>query len=346
MKKTILALAVACLLSSAYASNNNAMLDYKFYDNMLEDYLLKRFCEGVKRGERCNVAEPLKDNIRGVCCDGKCKREVSNCREEQPPDLEPVANIVKEMLCFSKEQNEKCIISDRGNTLEGRCCDSMCYFGIRDCDEIISEPIFDKIKPGTEIGHVEPEPKPAYAEDTVSVSDLQERIEVLSCLGIPDNKRCEIPAEIADEYNLYGVCCSQKCAFRVDECQNEPVTDDKNKGDDSSIIILLLAGFIIILFFIVLMLLIQRFLRGKNKTESLLPPPSEDYGMELKRLQDEKKSVEEMMKLAQFKFRKRKLDEESFREIVRDQQKRLIEIEARINEMENRVTVLEEKQKT
>ncbi|MEA1925030.1 MAG: hypothetical protein U9M95_04095, partial [Candidatus Altiarchaeota archaeon] len=72
---------------------------------------------------------------------------------------------------------------------------------------------------------------------------------------------------------------------------------------------------------------------------------SKDYGLELKRLHDEKKSVEEMMKLAQFKFRKRKLDEESFREIVRDQQKRLIEIEATINEMEGRVTLLEEKQK-
>jgi|GEM_PF-5751445 len=146
--------------------------------------------------------------------------------------------------------------------------------------------------------------------------------------------------------------CMRDCHCGNNICEKDDWGENSENcpsdcGDEDNTLIYLLIAVIVLLIFLVLVLLAYRLLgRYKSKGSGLEAPSSKDYGLELKRLQDEKKSVEEMMKLAQFKYRKRKLDEESFREIVRDQQKKLIEIEARIKEMENRVTQIEEKQKS
>jgi len=68
----------------------------------------------------------------------------------------------------------------------------------------------------------------------------------------------------------------------------------------------------------------------------------DDVG-ELDKLQKEKRDIEELIELAKKKYHSRKLDEESFREIVRDHQKKLIEIESKISNMEKRVKRLEER---
>ncbi|MEA1924372.1 MAG: hypothetical protein U9M95_00725 [Candidatus Altiarchaeota archaeon] len=54
---------------------------------------------------------------------------------------------------------------------------------------------------------------------------------------------------------------------------------------------------------------------------------------EVSALEKKRDRIELMIKMAQLKFHKRKLDDESFREIVRDKQKDLIEIEARLSEL-------------
>ena len=54
---------------------------------------------------------------------------------------------------------------------------------------------------------------------------------------------------------------------------------------------------------------------------------------EVSTLEKKRDRIELMIKMAQLKFHKRKLDDESFREIVRDKQKDLIEIEARLSEL-------------
>lgn len=63
---------------------------------------------------------------------------------------------------------------------------------------------------------------------------------------------------------------------------------------------------------------------------------------ELKRLQREKEEIEEMIRIAKVKFYKRKLDEESYKSIVKDNQEKLIKIEAEINGLERRVKKLED----
>lgn len=60
----------------------------------------------------------------------------------------------------------------------------------------------------------------------------------------------------------------------------------------------------------------------------------------LHELKNNKKRIEYLIKMAESKYHRRKLDEESFREIVRDQQKKLMEIEAKMNEIGDEINEL------
>ena len=64
---------------------------------------------------------------------------------------------------------------------------------------------------------------------------------------------------------------------------------------------------------------------------------------ELEKLNVEKQGVERELELAKIKYHQRNLSEESYREIVNDHQKRLIEIESRMSDVERRVNTLEDK---
>ncbi|MBM3309447.1 MAG: hypothetical protein FJY77_04255 [Candidatus Altiarchaeales archaeon] len=54
---------------------------------------------------------------------------------------------------------------------------------------------------------------------------------------------------------------------------------------------------------------------------------------ELEELQNKKKDLEGMIELTKRKYHQRELDEKSFSDIIKDQQKQIIEIEARINKL-------------
>lgn len=60
----------------------------------------------------------------------------------------------------------------------------------------------------------------------------------------------------------------------------------------------------------------------------------EERADELTKLQDQKDHLEELIKRTKVKYHKRELDEESFREIVKDYQKQLMEINVKIWELE------------
>lgn len=72
----------------------------------------------------------------------------------------------------------------------------------------------------------------------------------------------------------------------------------------------------------------------RQKLEKKLESEVEGTEDELTTLKKERDRIQYMINLTKTKYHKRKLDEESFREIVRDYQKRLIEIETRIKELE------------
>lgn len=57
----------------------------------------------------------------------------------------------------------------------------------------------------------------------------------------------------------------------------------------------------------------------------------------LSRLRSKRDHIEELIKRAKIKYHQRELDEESFREIVKDYQKQLMEINVEISELEKRM---------
>lgn len=63
----------------------------------------------------------------------------------------------------------------------------------------------------------------------------------------------------------------------------------------------------------------------------------EEYGAEseLQKLKKEKERIEELIRRTKIKYHKREIDEESFREIIKDYQKDLMEITMRISELES-----------
>lgn len=73
-------------------------------------------------------------------------------------------------------------------------------------------------------------------------------------------------------------------------------------------------------------------------------PPLPSGASELDELKRKKQEIEEMIRIAKVKYFKRKLDEDSYKALVSDNQKKLIEVEARIDELEKRVEKLESKE--
>lgn len=73
------------------------------------------------------------------------------------------------------------------------------------------------------------------------------------------------------------------------------------------------------------------------------PSASADLEPELKKLQREKEEIEKVIEMAKVKYYKRAIDEASYREIITENQQRLMHIEARMGALENRVDKIEKK---
>ncbi len=98
----------------------------------------------------------------------------------------------------------------------------------------------------------------------------------------------------------------------------------------------------LVIMVILAIVLLKLFYFDKRKPKSKRPTMS----VELDELYREKEDIESMIKIAKVKYYKRKLDEQSYKEIVRDNQSKLISIESKIGKIEKRVKTLEELQKT
>jgi hypothetical protein len=76
--------------------------------------------------------------------------------------------------------------------------------------------------------------------------------------------------------------------------------------------------------------------KGKKKEEKGLVKEEQEEN-ELERLNREKSRIEELIKQTKIKYRKREIDEESFRDIIKDYQKELMEINIKISELESSI---------
>ena len=72
---------------------------------------------------------------------------------------------------------------------------------------------------------------------------------------------------------------------------------------------------------------------------------STDLEPELEQLKREKEEIEKVIEMAKVKYYKRAIDEASYREIITENQQRLMHIEARMGALENRVDKIEKKLK-
>ena len=97
--------------------------------------------------------------------------------------------------------------------------------------------------------------------------------------------------------------------------------------------------FILALVIVIVIIVILAYFLTKKKTPPVVAAPPQDD--ELTSLHKQRVEVEERIKIAKVKYYKRKLDEDSYKEIVKDNQEKLIEIEAKIGELQKRLTKLE-----
>jgi hypothetical protein len=104
------------------------------------------------------------------------------------------------------------------------------------------------------------------------------------------------------------------------------------RSDKDLVVILVVVGLIAIAAF-ALVYYTYRRRRGEE-------PVNEPTGNELVELQRERSELEEAIKIAKVKFYKRLLDEDSYKGIVKDNQERLIRIEAKIQKIQNDVNQL------
>ena len=112
-----------------------------------------------------------------------------------------------------------------------------------------------------------------------------------------------------------GVCSDLE--RRYGDCEDDCMAE-ADGPEPFHLVLLALAAFIVV--FAVGVSLI----RSKKKV-------SMDAGEKtVEELQKEKEEIEKMMAIAKAKYHKRELDEESFREIIRDNQKKVIELELKI----------------
>jgi len=124
----------------------------------------------------------------------------------------------------------------------------------------------------------------------------------------------------------------------------KPGTPQTGVGQSTDLLPLLLlvagvVGTLIVIFFV---------LRKSSRSSGPVPLPKERESEqpdneELKRLESQKADLEEKIRIAKSKYYKRDLDEESFREIVKENQEKLIDIESQMRKLAKRVARIEDK---
>lgn len=303
-------------------------------------------CIGIGEGGTCNIPAEAKDklDLYGVCCQGRCEWKKATC--PQKPDL-----AIKEIRIqpedpgktLKLEKVDVIIQNDGGAPTES-------YFWVQldkgDGSSAINQEVRTYLK--------------ADERTVVSFTDVsaykEPRKYVLSAAAdsSPNSVRNDLIAE-SDEDNNKGTWeiyigeridqdnrtdsnsrpTEAASSIRVDT----PLVGDKTRAENTQGSdwgqLLLLAGIVIAcLLAAVLVVYLATRRRGT---------PIEGEELQIQNLLKEKKTVEEMIELAKAKYHKRTLDEDSFKEIVKENQKKLIEIETRIGDLEARTKKLEEK---
>lgn len=147
-----------------------------------------------------------------------------------------------------------------------------------------------------------------------------------------------VPA--GDTYDIYvrlgkvnpheSVYVGEGYVQRVDfEVSMKSVSKGGDFIEDNSLHIVLAVAAIVL----AVILFDQIRIRGKRKRKQLeKEKTTKEKSSELEKLIKKRAEMEEMIALTKNKYHRREIDDQSFREIMRDYQKKLIEVEAKIRE--------------
>lgn len=160
-------------------------------------------------------------------------------------------------------------------------------------------------------------------------------------LTAPAAGQYEISVEIT--YKIGSEVFGDKKSITVEVGPQTPLESSDDKGGQPLQKLMV----IIVIVFVILMVVGVVFIyamshRKKKAVAGPLPAAGPSLDAELEVLYQKKAEIESMIKIAKIKYYKRKMDEESYKEIMKKNEERLIEVEAKINEMAGRVKRLEE----
>ncbi len=226
------------------------------------DAFSKHICSGVSEGGSCKVPAPYDRELWGVCCNGKCTFRQDDCSGSRGQSSYDLYEVLQRYSCKEVEDGGDCDIPQGlnkvlGYELQGTCCTRLCRFGVsgcgsfcgdgfctdqermegncmEDCSGVTWDVCGDGICSGAERAGgkcyddcgsdiVDGGGKPE------SIEEMTKEMEVLACLGVEDGEKCNLPADLEQEFGLSGVCCGGRCSYRQSSC--ESVEEPAEKPD-------------------------------------------------------------------------------------------------------------------
>ncbi|MCX6695577.1 MAG: hypothetical protein NTU61_04715 [Candidatus Altiarchaeota archaeon] len=249
-----------------------------------------------------------------------------------------VVSAISKAVCVGVADNGSCIVPQPLNQkISGVCCGGQCVFDASEC--------------GKGMGYV-------------TQYGVYEMFQRLTCRNASEGDECSIPEAVnkALGRKMRGSCCSGLCRVGIESCGNycgdgyctsmeredgncmedcgkqngsitaggggKPSSEDNTpestapqKLEDNMLFVIAgILGVAVVVFIMAILI--------RSKKEIIVV--EKEKPKSVRELLREKEEIEKMIDMARSKYHKRELDEESFREIIRDNQKKVIELELRI----------------
>ncbi|MFC2162722.1 CARDB domain-containing protein [Candidatus Altiarchaeota archaeon] len=223
-KTTILLTALLILASTTAAQ------EYDNMGGMNVDLAIKRaFCLNVRDERPCDIPDKFSNDLTGVCCGKECKFNAEDCRDPGYYGMD-LAGMLGRSSCRNIRDGNGCDIPDfismvKSPSVWGTCCRNECRWGMEGCDSFCGDGYCTSEEKNSGNCHDDCDPYqgdpggPNYKEP--SFEERMEEFELLSCLGVEEGGDCNMPEHLEREFRLTGVCCSGKCRYRQETCENK-----------------------------------------------------------------------------------------------------------------------------
>jgi len=304
-------------------------------------------CLGAEDGSKCNLPNELEREfgLTGVCCSEKCSYRKTECEKEAAPKANERPDLIVSSINVSPENptgdervNVTVAVSNAGKapaennfwiTLkieDGGFLLTDENFEVREtleAGESVEHTFTDKLglgRTGSFRVRAEADANSNFEHQSNLINESDESNNGGSkTLYVASAAKTDIKADYCGD----GLCTEQegKGGNCMEDCGRVENGKEPDEPRPATYLILAAAiiGVAVVAFIIVLLI------RSKKKVtlEDEKPKTVEE-------LQQQKDEIENMMSIAKAKYHRRELDEESFREIIRDNQKKVIELELKI----------------